>query len=217
MSKISIKPITCPKCKYSGEFKMYDSVNVSLDPDLRDEVLNGHIFEWVCPQCGEILSIRYDILYHDMDKEFQIYYSPTNCIGINKMINDMLTKYPGMRKLCRTVESLNALREKIYIFENGFNDIVIELAKILIKFDKQNNVPETCELRFERFIPTEKDSSKGQLVFRQFIEGKLQEGIVLFDMINYENYLQEIKTDKRFKMSQYCETINEKWLMERLK
>lgn len=217
MSKISIKPITCPKCKHSGEFKMYESVNVSLDPKLRDEVLSGHIFEWVCPQCGETLSIRYDLLYHDMKKEFQIYYSPTNCVGINKMINDMLTKYPGMRKLCRTTESLNALREKIYIFENGFNDIVIELAKLLIKYDKQNCIPETCELRFEKSIPTEKDSSKGKLVFRKFFEGQLQERLILFDKVNYDNYLQKLKTDDRFKMSLFCDTINEKWLMERLK
>jgi len=217
MSKISIKPITCPKCKHSGELKMYESVNFSLDPKLRDEVLSGHIFEWVCPQCGETLSIWYDLLYHDMKKEFQIYYSPTNCVGINKMINDMLTKYPGMRKLCRTTESLNALREKIYIFENGFNDIVIELAKLLIKYDKQNNLPETSELRFEKFISTEKESSSGKLVFRQLIDGQVQEGLVLFDKVNYDSYLQELKTDDRFKMKLYCDTINEKWLMERLK
>ena len=217
MSKISIKPITCPKCKHNGELKMYESVNVSLDPKLRDEVLSGHIFEWVCPQCGETLSVRYDLLYHDMAKEFQIYYSPANCLSINKMINDMQTKYPGMRKLCRTVESFNALREKIYIFENGFNDVVIELAKLLIKYDKHNNLQETCELRFENFIPTGKDPSIGKLVFRQFIEGQLQKGLVLFDKVNYDNYLQVLKTDEKFRMSKYCDTINEKWLMERLK
>lgn len=85
---------------------MYEPVNASLDSKQRGEVLSGHIFEWVCPQCGET---------------------------------------------------------------------------------------------------------------RQFIEGQLQERLILFDKVNYDNYLQKLKTDDRFKMSLYCDTINEKWLMERLK
>ena len=68
MSKNSIKPFTCPTCRNKGDFKMYDSVNVSLDPALREKVLSGEIFEWSCPQCGKAFSIRHDLLYHDMDK-----------------------------------------------------------------------------------------------------------------------------------------------------
>ena len=104
---------------------MYNSVNVTLDPKLKDRVLNGDIFDWTCPKCGESLSVRYNLLYHDMDNKLQIYYSPTECERLNKIMNEMLAKYPGMRKTVRTVDSLNALREKIYVFEEGLNDIAI--------------------------------------------------------------------------------------------
>ena len=79
MSSISTKPFTCPKCGHKGEFKMYNSVNVTLNPKLKDRVLNGDIFDWTCPKCGESLSVRYNLLYHDMENKFQIYYSPTEC------------------------------------------------------------------------------------------------------------------------------------------
>lgn len=39
MSKISIKSFTCTKCGHKGEFRMYDSINVSLDPSLRKRFL----------------------------------------------------------------------------------------------------------------------------------------------------------------------------------
>lgn len=83
MSSISTKPFTCPECGHKGEFKMYNSVNVTLDPKLKDRVLNGDIFDWTCPKCGESLSVRYNLLYHDMDNKFQIYYSPTECERLN--------------------------------------------------------------------------------------------------------------------------------------
>ena len=195
---------------------MYKSVNVTLDPKLHDLVLSGKIFDWTCPKCGEVLSIRHDLLYHDMDREVQIYYSPNNCEGINKMINEMLTKYPGMRKTNRTVDSLNALREKIFIFEEGLDDIAIELSKVVIKYDKNNSFPKDCELRFEQIIETGKDSPITKLVFRRIIDNQPQDGLILFDKGNYDNFLNEVHTNEKFKMDLYCDTINEQWILNRM-
>lgn len=216
MSKISTREFTCPSCGSKGDFRMYDSVNVTLDPKLRDEVLSGRIFDWKCPKCGEIISVRYTLLYHDMDKSFQIYYAPTNCTETNKMMNDLLTKYPGMRKLCRTVDTLNELREKIYIFESGLNDIAIELTKAVVKFRKDSKIPEDCELRFVRLLDINNDSSKGKLLFKQIIDGQPQEGLIIVEKEDYNNYLEEVSSNDCFKMSSYCDTINEEWIAYRL-
>jgi hypothetical protein len=132
------------------------------------------------------------------------------------MINDMLTKYPGMRKTCRTVDSLNALREKIYIYEEGLNDIAIELSKAVIKYDKKNNISPECELRFEKQISKGEDSPKGLLIFRQIIESQPQKGMLLFDKTNYDNLLKEVLSDDKFKMNKYCDTIDEQWILDRM-
>lgn len=216
MSKISMKPFTCPACGHMGSFTMYDSANVTLDPELREKVLSGQIFEWTCPKCGKIFSIHHDLLYHDMDKGFQIYYSPNNCTDANEMINDMQAKYSGMRKLCRTVDSLNALREKIFIFEEGLNDIAIELAKLLMKYDNRASIPGACELRFEQVLPYGKAPSRSNLVFRQIIDGVPQKELVLLDKDNYENYRKEVSENDNYKMKNYCDTIDEKWIVQRI-
>ena len=118
MSKISVKTFTCPSCGCNGEFKMYDSVNVSLDPKLRDKVLSGEIFDWTCPKCGEVVSLRHNLLYHDMKREFQIYYSPTECDSINEMINDMLVKQE-MREDRDLLEDLDVYINMLHLFEEN--------------------------------------------------------------------------------------------------
>ena len=37
MSKISKRPILCPSCGHTGEFTLWDSVNVDLDPEMREK------------------------------------------------------------------------------------------------------------------------------------------------------------------------------------
>ena len=195
---------------------MYDSVNVSLDPKLRDRVMSGEIFDWTCPQCGQVISLLHNLLYHDMKREFQVYFSPTECDGINNMINDTLAKYPGMKRTFRTVDTLNALREKILIFEEGLNDIAVELSKAVIKYDEKNNISPESELRFEKQISKSEDSPQGLLIFRQIIDGQPQDGMLLFDKSNYDNLLKEVLSDDKFKMSQYCDTIDEQWILNRM-
>ena len=213
MSKISTKPFKCPSCGYDGKFTMHDSVNVSLDPGLRGKVLSGEIFDWKCPKCGEKLSIRHNLLYHDMNRNFQIYYAPNNCESVCQMMNDMMTKYPGMRSKCRTVESLNALREKVYIFEAELDDIAIE--KAVMKYSKDNSISENCELRFEKILQVN-EFAPVKFLFRQIIDGQPQEGFILYDKSNYDNFLHEVTTNAAYKMDKFCDTINEEWIIQRI-
>ena len=216
MSKITSQSFTCPKCKYEGKFIMYDSVNVTLDPELREKVLSGEIFDWTCPKCGDKYNIRHDLLYHDMDKEFQVYYSPKNSAELNKTINNLARKCLGVSRKYRTVNSLNALREKIFIFERGFNDIAIELVKAILKFGK-NEIRENTELRFIDFFEVKENISEGKLAFKQIIDDQPQKGIVIFDKEAYDKILNEVQTNDKFKMTDPCETIDESWILKRMK
>ena len=216
MTKISAKPFTCLKCGSKGEFKMYDTVNVTLDPNLRERVLSGEIFDWTCPQCGETLNIRHNLLYHDMKKKFQVYYSPLNCVELNDIMNETLAKWHGMIKTVRTVDSLNALSEKIFVFEEGLNDIAIELSKVFIKISEEKKISKKNELRFEKLIVPDKDTSKGKLIFRQIIDKKPQKGLILFEKETYDKFVKEVTTNEKFKMNNYCDTIDEKWILNRI-
>lgn len=216
MSKIETKKFTCPKCHKESDFIMYESVNVSLDPSLREKVLTGELFQWTCPECGETFTVMYDFLYHDMKKQFMIYFSPNGCESINSQTNEMLEKFKGMRgSTYRSTDDFNRLKEKIFILENDLNDIAIEFGKVLIKFDKESKVPVESELYFESIVPGDGEKGNGVLLFRQFLDDKPQEGMVILPKEGYDQYADIVETEERFKMTAYCDTINESWILKK--
>ena len=65
MSSQHFEKITCPKCQKDSEFVMYDSVNVSLDPEDKEKIIDGSLFLFKCPECGAEVRIEYGVLYHE--------------------------------------------------------------------------------------------------------------------------------------------------------
>lgn len=217
MSKISKQPLTCPECHHEGEFTMYESVNVNLDPSLREKVFSGDLFKWTCASCGKEVTILYNLLYHDMTNNFMIMFAPSGIETINEQYNDLLTRFPGMRNSqYRSVDNLNDLKEKVLILEAGLNDIAIELAKVLAKYDKEGKSPEGGKLLFESKITNKSDSSKGVLIFRILLQDKPQKQMMIINREQYEQYLSIVQKEDIFKMSRYCDTINEKWILKRM-
>ena len=76
MSRTIKKEITCPACGEKADAKMWASVNVTLDQELRESVLDESLFTWTCPQCGHDALLSYPCLYHDMANKFMIYLVP---------------------------------------------------------------------------------------------------------------------------------------------
>lgn len=216
MTKIKCKSYNCPKCHKDSDFKMYETVNVDLDNILREKVLSGDFFNWECPHCGVKLIVQYAFLYHDMSNKFMIYFSPNNCKETNIYINDMLKKYPGMRKSTyRTVDNYNQLIEKIQIFESGLDDIMVELTKVLIKCKEENKISDETNLVFERLMSGKDTNKEDMLVFRPIREGKIQKGVILFGMDGYNQYKQKAEEEGKFKMTTFCDNINEDWILDR--
>ncbi len=217
MSKISKQPFTCPECHHEGEFTMYESVNVSLDSSLRDKVFSRDLFKWVCPACGKDITILYPFLYHDMRNEFMIHFSPNDCEYINEKYHELLTKFPGMRKSKnRTTNDFNSLIEKILIFEAGLDDVTIELAKVLTKYDEKNKVAPDCSLLFQSVITSKEDPQKDLLIFKQFLNGEAQKGMAIINRKQYEQFKNIVQQESRFHLDRYCETVNERWILKRI-
>ena len=217
MTKISNQSFTCPKCQHEGEFRMYESVNVTLDKSLRDRVFSDDLFKWTCPECGETFTIIYPFLYHAMDHGFMIHFSPNDCERIKEQYNELLTKYPGLRRSkYRTTNALVRLKEKVLIFEAGLDDVAVELAKVFIKVDDTSNLPDKCSLVFQDLISGKKDTKKEVLVFKAFVNREPQRGMLLITREEYDKYVL-IAQHEDFRMTQYCETINEGWILSRMK
>ncbi len=141
MSKRNSVKITCPKCKKESDFQIWESINIQLDPEMKEQVLNGEAFLFKCPDCGEEAYVNYSVLYHDMEKRIMIYLLPDveeeikaaaqfmSGMDENNLGLDLSAITEGYSN--RIVTSLRELQEKIYISDAGYDDRIIEIMKML--------------------------------------------------------------------------------------
>lgn len=131
MSKERIEEIACPKCHEKSRFTIHESINVTLDKDMKEKVLTGKAFSFKCPKCGKETMINYSFLYHDMENKYMIYEL------LNKEDPKELNEDPNFKSLfkeytLRVVRDHNKLIEKIRIFDDKLDDLIIEALKTLV-------------------------------------------------------------------------------------
>ena len=140
MSRFHEEKLKCPSCGKSNKFTMWESVNTKMDPELKEKVFSGDLFKFKCSKCGEETSVNYDFLYHIMEDSMMIHYAPTEESakktldfffgdGMN-MVTDVLGELETEYKH-RIVPSMNELREKALIFEEGLDDRTLEICKCM--------------------------------------------------------------------------------------
>ncbi|MCH3962379.1 MAG: CpXC domain-containing protein [Solobacterium sp.] len=116
----------CPYCGQEFTITVYDTVTASKDPDLRDRVLSGDIFQHTCDHCHKEFMIQNPLLYSDKEHKFVLFLSQ-NDVGTSlaEFAKPLVSQGYRLRR-CATIQELV---EKIEIFEEGMNDIAVELAK----------------------------------------------------------------------------------------
>ena len=126
MENFSISLVTCPACQKDGEFKHYKSINITKFPKLRNEIMSRNIFTYICPHCGEKITVAYDCIYTDTENRF--------CVAL--LTSDESCAFDGISVkdyTVRIVHSINDFIEKISLFEDGIDDRVCELCKLFLE------------------------------------------------------------------------------------
>ena len=72
--------VDCPNCGAKEKVIIYQSINVSLDPSLRERLLEGKINIFQCGKCKQDAFISGPLLYHDMDRKFMVQFFPFGLI-----------------------------------------------------------------------------------------------------------------------------------------
>lgn len=119
----------CSKCGEKKVLDIYKSLNVVENPDLKKKVADGSLFLWECPHCGTVNLAAYDTLYHDPEKKVMIWLDLKNQISEAQMqaISNHAKAMGGYA--LRIVSSVGELIEKQRIFEDGLDDLAMELCK----------------------------------------------------------------------------------------
>jgi hypothetical protein len=81
MSRLSNQELSCPKCGNSQEVTVWDSLNISLDSNLKDRLFSGEINVFRCNTCDCEAFINRPLLYHDKDREYCVQYYPPEILN----------------------------------------------------------------------------------------------------------------------------------------
>jgi len=142
MSRSATYTIRCPSCGLQQEVELYESVNATSDPHLKDALMHNGLNRVDCPDCGATFRVDMPLLYSDPGHNVLIHWMPETeemprerileeFDGALDQINDMMpadVDLPRVRLVFTRVE----LVELIYLIEAGFNQRVVEYVKYSI-------------------------------------------------------------------------------------
>ncbi len=158
------KQFECPECRTSGEHTMEKRICVSRNPALKDDIISGSYFEWVCPGCGKHFFIDDVFLYNDDVHKFMVYLVPgydEEKLPIPTVLKTD-SAYDTQRSILRVTSSFIDFAEKIRILEAGLDDRIIEAIKAI--YASVHN--DTC----------------GETVYNILFEGLDEQNVLNFDV-----------------------------------
>lgn len=151
MSEGRVVTYQCPYCGTEFEVSVYDTVNAEMEPELRERVISGDLFRLSCPHCKKDFMIQYPLVYIDAPRKFVIWLSTEDA---GEMLRDYTAPLIRQGYRLRRCETLRDLSEKIQIFEDGVDDVMVELAKYdcFIEFidNKKGNPEDVTSLEYQR-------------------------------------------------------------------
>jgi hypothetical protein len=76
LSKNRTIEIKCRSCETKSFFECWDTINATLDPELKKQLFDGKINIYQCTNCGAKTFIDVPILYNDMGNHFMVQFYP---------------------------------------------------------------------------------------------------------------------------------------------
>ena len=135
MTEVNQVPIHCETCQKSFDYTIYQNVNVTETPELKEKLINQTVFQCTCPHCGQKYFIPYILNYQDMDKKILIHFFPKEEEMQKELqqvlIDDQTTNQDFLDSgyAVRYVGSCDEFFEKLCIAEEGYDDRIIEIVK----------------------------------------------------------------------------------------
>jgi hypothetical protein len=141
MSQKKSYDIRCPKCRREQSVDLYEAINVRQSPELKDQLLANQLNAVVCEQCHSSFRVDKPLLYHDPEQKRMIYLIPmgegAEEIGERqftdslRQLNGILPKGIQAPEVCLVLSRIE-LVERVFLFDAGLNERVIEYMKYMI-------------------------------------------------------------------------------------
>lgn len=146
---------TCSKCGAQHDIETVAAVDAAAMPELKGRILDGSLFTWECPSCGQLNLASWPMMYHDADARLLVVLTTAPMAA-----EDLPEGYTG-----RIVASPGEMMEKIKIHEAGLSDMVVELCKYVTCREMEKDV----ELRFLKM-----DGADGEMTMACPVNGQME-------------------------------------------
>ncbi|TNE45034.1 MAG: hypothetical protein EP343_27570 [Deltaproteobacteria bacterium] len=134
MSVSQTLEVQCPRCEQAQDITAWQSVHTTQDPELKEQLLDRTLHQLTCSSCGEVTAFTLPMVVHDPSHPSMIWLSPDGTFPVShaETLMENLPDEIIHRYAFRTVGSHNELIEKIRCFDDGLDDRVMELVKLLL-------------------------------------------------------------------------------------
>lgn len=131
--------VTCQACGHVSPHDYQGVVEAATQPEMVDKLLEGTLFDHVCPQCGAVFGVAAPVLFRDDDRRLMINLAPdlADTAEVEQLfetagLGDSDLSYKDAGFTLRIVGDPNSLREKVLAFQCGLDDRVLEVLKLTV-------------------------------------------------------------------------------------
>ncbi|MDD2457154.1 MAG: CpXC domain-containing protein [Eubacteriales bacterium] len=196
----------CPVCLNEETLTIWDVIDASTDPDLREKLLRKTLQSLDCRNCGNATLIASPLTYLDPDHGLQIECRPDlspadleNRLSQLRQSPELAGELSGDSCL-RLVCSMNDLIEKIHVREQQLDDQVLEIVKLAVLRHGSTESP-IEELRFVGAAGDELSFviRNGEGWFQYALPGQAYDNAAqLLDRLTDTGLLTELEDDTTF-------------------
>lgn len=179
MSTKTNSTIRCNCCGESFSAAVYTCITPSADDvQIKEKVKSGDIFVHKCPKCGKPVLYQGPCMYLDA------------ACGLLVVLSDVSMDDSELDKslTARRVGSVGELIEKVKIFDDGLDDVAVELCKYVTAQDMGKQL----DLKYLRM-----DGADGEIIFAYPQDGRMQMLSTGFSV--YENCSAIVRRNPEFK------------------
>ncbi|NCC65022.1 MAG: hypothetical protein EOM15_10250 [Spirochaetia bacterium] len=178
--------ITCPHCNLSNSQSLSTKVDLTQYPKKKIAILTDSLFTVTCAHCQKQYSVEHELIVHDKNNRYALLLTlQDDLFELDASISGIeASEYDTLR----LVTSNAQLKEKILLLDAGLDDRVIELCKLylLMQSDQQ------------QLLFAEQQRAKNKLIFSALDErGALQCSVAC----DFELYAQLKKAVHTFSLT----------------
>ena len=206
MSQKKSYSIRCPKCAQEQAVELFESVNVTDAPTLREELMQNQLNAVTCAGCAFTFQVHKPLLYHDAARGFMIYWLPVP-VGAEetgeRQFADMLLQLTAQQPAGQPapavylVFSRIELVERIFLLEAGLDERLVEYVKHLMYLNNQGKLdPAHKALLFDA-----QDSTPEQLCFVvQDVTTRKIEAVLNYSRKAYDALAELFRGEEKMRM-----------------